>query len=161
MVAENYRNAFSEVSVILEHLRKEDYDKISDDMIQAIESNKNDDYVFTLEKDIELKDQNLMPETRAILFNLFYDYYADEKQKQIIQDIWRAQNRKEDIEKQGKYSLDVFKSKNNNKIDELLSEDNYSSVNNININTEVNQLVNKKENIFTKIVRKIKKLFIK
>ena len=161
MVAENYRNAFSEVSVILEHLRKEDYDKISDDMIQAIESNKNNDYVFTLEKDIELKDQNLMPETRAILFNLFYDYYADEKQKQIIQDIWRAQNRKEDIEKQGKYSLDVFKSKNNNKIDELLSEDNYSSVNNININTEVNQLVNKKENIFTKIVRKIKKLFIK
>lgn len=161
MVAENYRNAFSEVSVILEHLRKEDYDKISDDMIQAIESNKNNDYVFTLEKDIELKDQNLMPETRAILFNLFYGYYADEKQKQIIQDIWRAQNRKEDIEKQGKYSLDVFKSKNNNKIDELLSEDNYSSVNNININTEVNQLVNKKENIFTKIVRKIKKLFIK
>lgn len=161
MVAENYRNAFSEVSVILEHLRKEDYDKISDDMIQAIESNKNDDYVFTLEKDIELKDQNLMPETRAILFNLFYDYYADEKQKQIIQDIWRAQNRKEDIEKQGKYSLDVFKSKNNNKIDELLSEDNYSSVNNININTEVNQLVNKKENIFTKIISKIKKLFNK
>ena len=161
MVAENYRNAFSEVSVILEHLRKEDYDKISDDMIQAIESNKNNDYVFTLEKDIELKDQNLMPETRAILFNLFYGYYADEKQKQIIQDIWRAQNRKEDIEKQGKYSLDVFKSKNNNKIDELLSEDNYSSVNNININTEVNQLVNKKENIFTKIISKIKKLFNK
>ena len=161
MVAENYRNAFSEVSVILEHLRKEDYDKISDDMIQAIESNKNNDYVFTLEKDIELKDQNLMPETRAILFNLFYGYYADEKQKQIIQDIWRAQNRKEDIEKQGKYSLDVFKSNNNNKIDELLSEDNYSSVNNININTEVNQLVNKKENIFTKIISKIKKLFNK
>ena len=81
MVSEKYRNAFSEVSIILEHLRKEDYDKISKELIEAIEKNKNNEYKFSLQDDVELKDQNLMPETRAILFNLFYDYYADEKQK--------------------------------------------------------------------------------
>ena len=72
MVSEKYRNAFSEVSIILEHLRKEDYDKISKETIDAIENNKNRDYEFFLKENVELKDQNLMPEQfYSIYFMIF------------------------------------------------------------------------------------------
>ena len=84
MISENYRNAFQEVYIILEHLRKEDYDKISGDLIKAINENKNNDYFFELENGIELKKQNLMPETRAILFNIFRDYLCTSKQRIAI-----------------------------------------------------------------------------
>ena len=149
MVSEKYRNAFSEVSIILEHLRKEDYNKISKETIDAIEKNKNNDYEFVLQDNVELKDQNLMPETRAILFNLFYDFYADNKQKSIIHDIWRAERRKEELEKQGKYDVDVFK--NNN-----------SSNNEIVFQTDQVALTTKEnDNILIRIFNKIKNIFRK
>jgi len=153
MISENYRNAFQEVYIILENLRKEDYDKISNKTIEALKENKNNDYFFELENGIELKNQNLMPETRAILFNLFYDYYADEKQKAIIQDIWNAQNRKEDLEKQGKFDVDVFKNetnKNENNKDDLSSSNALDDD-----KIEENKITVKKENIIRKIINKI------
>ena len=168
-VSQIYKNAFTEVSVILEHLRKEDYDKISGDLIKAINENKNNDYFFELENGIELKKQNLMPETRAILFNIFYDYYADEKQKAIIQDIWNAQNRKEDLEKQGKFDVDVFKNENNknenNKNENIKNENNKNDLSSSNVldddKMEENKITVKKENIIRKIINKIKSIFKK
>jgi len=160
MVSEKYRNAFSEVSIILEHLRKEDYDKISKELIEAIEKNKNNEYKFALQDDVELKDQNLMPETRAILFNLFYDYYADEKQKAIIQDIWRAQSRKEDIEKQGKYDIDVFKDNRNNSSIEESETTAENTEENIE-NGDNNKIAVKKESIIISIFKRIINLFKK
>ena len=160
MVSEKYRNAFSEVSIILEHLRKEDYDKISKELIEAIEKNKNNEYKFALQDDVELKDQNLMPETRAILFNLFYDYYADEKQKAIIQDIWRTQSRKEDIEKQGKYDIDVFKDNRNNSSIEESETTAENTEENIE-NGDNNKIAVKKESIIISIFKRIINLFKK
>ena len=158
MISENYRNAFQEVYIILENLRKEDYDKISNKTIEALKENKNNDYFFELENGIELKKQNLMPETRAILFNIFYDYYADEKQKAIIQDIWNAQNRKEDLEKQGKFDVDVFKNENN-KNETIKNENNKNDLSNSNAldddKMEENKITVKKENIIRKIINKI------
>ena len=146
MVSEKYRNAFSEVSIILEHLRKEDYDKISKETIDAIENNKNRDYEFFLKENVELKDQNLMPETRAILFNLFYDFYADEKQKSLIHDIWRAERRKDELEKQGKYDINVFKDNNSSNDKEEVQSDSVA-------------LTKKDCNIFIKILNKLKSIF--
>ncbi len=160
MVSEKYRNAFSEVSIILEHLRKEDYDKISKELIEAIEKNKNNEYKFALQDDVELKDQNLMPETRAILFNLFYDYYADEKQKAIIQDIWRTQSRKEDIEKQGKYDIDVFKDNRNKSSIEESETTAENTEENIE-NGDNNKIAVKKESIIISIFKRIINLFKK
>ena len=160
MISEKYRNAFSEVSIILEHLRKEDYDKISKELIEAIEENKNNEYKFVLQQNVELKDQNLMPETRAILFNLFYDYYADEKQKAIIQDIWRVQDRKDDLEKQGKYDIDVFKDNRNKSSIEESETTAENTEENIE-NGDNNKIAVKKESIIISIFKRIINLFKK
>lgn len=150
-ISQNYKNAFSEVYEILEHLNKDDYEKISKEFLEAIKTNRNEDYVFSLKTNVELKDQDLMPETRAILFNLFYDYYADEKQKQIIQDIWNTQKRKEDIEKQAKYDVDVFKS-------EKEKTENYEVSHSLENNGSTEMIISNKENFFTRIINKIKRI---
>ena len=77
MTVDIYKNAYKEVFVILQKLVEEDYNKIPQNMIEGFEKNKNDEYEFILDKELELKNQNLLPETRAILYNLFRDYLSD------------------------------------------------------------------------------------
>ena len=71
-----YKNAYTEVYEIIEQLNEEEYNKIPSEVIKAIEENRNTEYEFELDEDIELKDQELLPETKAILFNLFRDYLS-------------------------------------------------------------------------------------
>ena len=79
-----YKNAYTEVYEIIEQLNEEEYSKIPPQVIKAIEENRNTEYEFELEEDIELKDQELLPETKAILFNLFRDYLSTPEQKEKI-----------------------------------------------------------------------------
>ena len=143
MIDVRYRNAFSEVYEILKYLREEDCKKIPRDVIEVIEENRNIDYVYRLKDNIELKDQELLPETRAILFNFFQDYFATERQKRVIYE-W---NRKEYIEaerlKSERYSTDVFQ---NSKKE--------TPVNNKKENVE---MIEYKETFFSNIINKIKK----
>ena len=71
----NYNDACMEVSTILSFLNIEEYNKIPKDVIEVIERNKNTEYIFEIDEDIELREQNLLKETKAILFNLFRDYF--------------------------------------------------------------------------------------
>ena len=76
-----YKNAYTEVYEIIKQLDEEEYNKIPSEVIKAIEENRNTEYEFDLDEDIELKDQELLPETKAILFNLFRDYLSTAEQK--------------------------------------------------------------------------------
>ena len=69
----NRRNAYTEVYTILQDLDDEEYNKIPLEVIKAIEENRNLEYDFELDDDLELKEQTLLPQTKAILFNLFRD----------------------------------------------------------------------------------------
>ena len=79
-----YKNAYTEVYEIIKQLDEEEYNKIPSEVIKAIEENRNTEYEFDLDEDIELKDQELLPETKAILFNLFRDYLSTAEQKEKI-----------------------------------------------------------------------------
>ena len=46
--------------------------------------NMNQEYEFYLDGELELKDQLMLPETKAILFNLFRDYLSTQEQKEKI-----------------------------------------------------------------------------
>lgn len=119
-----FANGYAEAYVILNNLVEEDYDKIPPKVIQAIEENRNKDYIFELYDDIDLKDQILLPETKAILFNLFRDYLATPEQKEKIIRMQNEERRKLEVEKQKEYSVDIFqKQQNENQtIDEALRE---------------------------------------
>ena len=62
----NYNEACAEVSTILSYLNKNEYDKIPSNVIEVIEKNKNKDYIFEFDESVELREQKLLEETRAI-----------------------------------------------------------------------------------------------
>ena len=108
----NYNNACTEVITILNYLEKEDYKKIPMDLIQALEHNKNNNYKFEFDWEISIKEQNLMRETKAILFNIFRDYLATKEQKQIIIQMQQNEREKKDKEKRDLYNINVFEKNN-------------------------------------------------
>lgn len=144
----NYNNACTEVYAILNDLVEEDYNKIPSEVITAIKENRNTDYVFELDYDIDLKDNILLKETRAILFNLYRDYLTTPDQKEKIVKMQNEERQKLELKKQEKYdSNNIF---NNANKPEEKAENETAAL------TEV-----KKESFITKLLNKIKKLFKK
>ena len=143
----NRKNAYAEVYTILQELNEEEYNKIPPEVIKTIEANRNEDYEYELDDELELKDQPMLPETKAILFNLFRDYLATPEQKAKIIRMQNEARQKNELKKQQMYNTDVFA----NKPKENLAEN----------NNEIMQIVEYKESIFKRILNKIKSFFIK
>ena len=138
-----YKNAYTEVYEIIEQLNEEEYNKIPSEVIKAIEENRNTEYEFELDEDIELKDQELLPETKAILFNLFRDYLSTPEQKEKIIKMQAEERLKNEQKKQEQYNSDVFVNKQKKQP----------------IKEEHTELIEYKENIFKRILNKIRQFF--
>ena len=143
----NRKNAYTEVYTILQELNEEEYNKIPPEVLKTIEANRNREYEYELDDELELKEQPMLPETKAILFNLFRDYLATPEQKAKIIRMQNEARQKNELKKQQMYNTDVFADKPN----ESLTEN----------NNEIMQIVEYKESIFKRILNKIKSFFIK
>ena len=148
----NRKNAYTEVYTILEDLNEEEYKKIPPEVIDTIRLNRNEEYFYELDEDLELKEQPMLPETKAILFNLFRDYLSTQEQKAKIIRMQNEERQKNELKKQKQYKTDVFENKQRRNIEQI--EDNKEK------STETN-LVIYKENIFKRILNKIKRFFIR
>jgi len=143
----NRKNAYKEVYTILQELNEEEYNKIPPEIIEAIRANMNEEYDYELDEALELKDHQMLPQTKAILFNLFRDYLATPEQKEKIIRMQNEEREKIELRKQQQYSTDVFERK--------------QTKNTKQNQQETKQLIEYKENIFKKILNKIIKFFIK
>ena len=143
----NRKNAYTEVYTILQELNEEEYDKIPPEVVEAIKVNRNIEYEYELDDELELKEQPMLPETKAILFNLFRDYLATPEQKVKIIKMQNEARQKSELRKQQRYNTDVFANK--------------QSKNAVQQKKEKMQMVEYKENIFKRILSKIKKYFIR
>ena len=104
----NRRNAYTEVYTILQDLDEEEYKKIPPEVIKAIEKNRNLEYNIELDEDLELKEQSLLPQTKAILFNLFRDYLATPEQKEKIIKMQNEERAKIELKKKQMYNSEIF-----------------------------------------------------
>ena len=143
----NRKNAYAEVYTILQELNEEEYNKIPPEVIKTIEANRNEEYEYELDDELDLKDQPMLSETKAILFNLFRDYLATPEQKAKIIRMQNEARQKNELKKQQMYNTDVFA----NKPKENLTEN----------NNETTQIVEYRESILKRILNKIKSFFIK
>ena len=143
----NRKNAYTEVYTILQELNEEEYNKIPPEVIETIEANRDEDYEYELDDEVELKEQLMLPETKAILFNLFRDYLATPEQKAKIIRMQNEARQKNELKKQQMYNTDIFA----NKPKKNLAEN----------SNETMQIVEYKESIFKRILNKIKSFFIK
>lgn len=138
MINNTYAKAYTEILEIIKYFPKEEYSKIPIEKIHFYRKHMDKNYNFTINPEIDLSKQNISKEAKAIIVTLYRDYYATEKQKNLISQILDLNQKNEETEKRIKYNPDnIF---NNNK-----NEDN--KIQTLNTTT---QLVEYKENFFTK-----------
>lgn len=142
---EIYANAYQEVIEVLKYTKREDLIKIPKFKIDLYKKYMNKNNNFKIDKNKPLEEQNLSNEAKAILANLFKDYWAADYEKQRIEE-----KEKYDLEQiaKEKYSVDnLFKKKE-------VNQENAS-------NDDTNLEVIKEEKWYNKLFNKIKNLFYK
>jgi len=123
MINSTYAKAYTEVLEIIKYFPEEEYAKIPEEKIEFYKNNMDKDYVFSINPEIDLSEQNISPETNAIIINLFRDYFASETQKVKIKEILDLNQKREEEEKRQRYNPDdIFKKVNKNTDDTSLIE---------------------------------------
>ena len=141
----NYKKALVEVDAVLSCLDYNEYKKIPANIIDAIENNKDEEYTYDYDEELEYEDWSLMPETKAILYNIFKKYLATEEQRKYLQQKERLENYKIESEKIKKYnSENLFKKEK--EVKKVEQEEN-------------NELIVKRDSSFKRILKKLKSIF--
>lgn len=143
MIKTNYANAYKEVLVILDRLIKEDYNKIPKEYIEFLTANCNNDYEFYYDTSKTIEQQELLDDTKYILFGLFEKFGATDLQKEKIKAFRNKYYNQLEKEKSEKYNTYNIFNKKNNENEEVSN----------NLIIEV-----KKENLYQKIVNFIKRI---
>ena len=152
MVDAEYANAFYEVLEILKYIDIDDYEKISPDLIKTFQTYANWDWNFEYDVNKTLNEQNISKITKAIIANIFNDYWATPHQKEKIEAKEKYERKKREIELQEKYNLDnLFRHRTSN-IAQEKNED---------INSNTSMVKFKELKWYKKLFDKIKNLFRK
>ena len=146
MITKEYRVAYTEVIEILKYVPDEDVNKIPKEKLEFYKSNMDNEYNYKLDMTKEFEEQEMSDITKAILANIFRDYWASPYQKERIEVKERYDLEKLEQEKREKYNPDnLFKNKKEETV-----------IKNTNLPVEI-----KKETFFKKLISFIKKLFNK
>ncbi len=160
---ENFKKAYREVFEILKYMPEEDVKKIPNEIILTFKTKMDQNYKFEIDVSKELKEQNLLEETKDILANLARDYWATPEQKQRIIVIENKERRLIEEEKRKKYNPDNIFGNKENIVDSSLKQaenSNYKTdENEIKEDFESNIIIAK--NWKQKIIEFIKKIFKK
>ena len=124
----NYPKAYKEVIEILKYVPKESVVKIPQTMLDTFNAKMDNTYNFSIDINKSFEEQELLEETKAILANVFRDYWATPYQKERIQAKERYDRQINEEEKSAKYNNDIFKTRENNKTENKV-EDNTNSNN--------------------------------
>lgn len=145
-----YKRAYTEVIEIIKYFPNEEYAKIPLEKINYYKENMDKDYNFQINPNIELEKQNISKEANAILVTLFNDYFATDKQKEILNNLLKQNQQKLEKQKQEKYNPS-----------NLFMQSKIQQQNTVTLqkNNSENSLVEIKEKFFTKFINFIKNIF--
>lgn len=150
---DNYAKAYKEIIEILKYIPEESVNKIPREMIEMFKTKQLVTYDFKIDTEKKFEEQELLEETKAILANIFRDYWATDYQKAKI--IEKENQDREECERQKRERYnpnEIFKNKQQDiNVQKNLNE-NYNSK----LPIEV-----QKQNIFQKLIVFIKKILQK
>lgn len=150
---DNYAKAYKEIIEILKYIPEESVNKIPREMIEMFKTKQLVTYDFKIDTEKTFEEQELLEETKAILANIFRDYWATDYQKAKI--IEKENQDREECERQKRERYnpnEIFKNKQQDiNVQKNLNE-NYNSKLPIEI---------QKQNIFQKLIVFIKKILQK
>ena len=150
-----YANAYTEVLDILRYISKEDYEKIPKSKIKVFEQNSNKNYSFKYDVDKTLEEQNVSEIAKMIIAILCRDYWTTNEQRYII--IKKQREAREEQERQIRERIEQNKKI---KEDSLKVIDVSSDLDlDLDYARGTNLEIYKEENIFKRIISKIKEIF--
>lgn len=146
-----YKKAYVELYEIIKVLPKKEKEKIPIVVLKNLEDNMDKEYNFTLDTEKSILNQHYKDETKALFVELYERYLAEDDEK----DFWKKYDKvclnMIEEEKQKKYDVEnIFSNRNIDK-EKTTEEEN---INNSNLPIEIN-----KENIITKFIKFMKKIF--
>lgn len=110
---ERYKNALAEVDMILNYADEESLNKIPESLKKFVKENKSD-YIAKIDPEKDLKEQNLLYETKVVLSVLYRDYWASEEERKQLIEYDKKELKKQEDKKRETYNVnDLFKNKNN------------------------------------------------
>lgn len=150
-----YANAYTEVLDILKYISKEDYEKIPKSKIKVFEENSNKNYSFKYDVDKTLEEQNVSEIAKMIIAILCRDYWTTNEQRYII-----IKKQREAREEQERQIRERIEQNRQIKEDSLKVIDVSSDLDlDLDYSRGTNLEVYKEDNIFKRIISKIKEIF--
>ena len=155
MVDIQYANAYTEVLDILKYISKEDYEKIPKSKIKVFEENSNKNYSFKYDVDKTLEEQNVSEIAKMIIAILCRDYWTTNEQRYII-----IKKQREAREEQERQIRERIEQNRQIKEDSLKVIDVSSDLDlDLDYSRGTNLEIYKEDNIFKRIISKIKEIF--
>ena len=154
---QDYAKAYTELLEILKYFSKESLEKLPKENIEMYNLEKDKNYNFTYNKQLELDEQNVSKLTIILIANLYIQYLASEEERNKIKE--RDKKELELIENQKRQMYNPDKIFENRK--EATYKYNVEDVSKIKQDENISLPIVKKQNIFTKIIEKIKLKFSK
>ena len=150
-----YANAYTEVLDILRYISKEDYEKIPKSKIKVFEQNSNKNYSFKYDVDKTLEEQNVSEIAKMIIAILCRDYWTTNEQRYVI-----IKKQREAREEQERQIRERIEQNRQIKEDSLKVIDVSSDLDlDLDYARGTNLEIYKEENIFKRIISKIREIF--
>lgn len=112
-----YEKCLVEVDEVLNHLSKEELNKIPEDVLKGIKKHKDKEYMWKYDESKRLEEQRFDRNTIVILSYINMEYLLSKEQKDLMEKIHELNEQNFANEIQEKYdSKDLFKNKNKTNI---------------------------------------------
>ena len=147
MVSAAYANAMAETLWYLRGIRKEDVNKIPTSVINYLIKYSNKDYKCNFDYNASMEDMHLLDETKVLITSICYSYWCnDEIEKAKLREILQKNEKAYDIWQRELYDPNkIFEKNNQSQVDKAKEEQALA--------------IKQKENLFTKMINRIRRLF--
>lgn len=141
----NYIKAYTEVNCLLDYLPKSYIDKIPNKLIELIKNQSDKKYYIAIDKNKSLLEQNFSSKTKDLIAVIKYNYWSNNEEKERLKKLFCENEYKYQKDQEKKYNTNnIFNRKETNIIKNLETE---------------KKIIKYKENIFKRILTKIKNIF--
>lgn len=82
-ITSQYRKAFAELEILLENLDSDQKKMIPQELIENFSREKDPEYKFIYNKSKDLLKQDILPQTKALLLELYEQYIAEDEDKKM------------------------------------------------------------------------------
>ena len=78
-----YKKAYVELLELIKNLSKQEQNKIPKQIIDYLEKNKDTNYIFRIDENKEILEQEYMVETKALIVKLYEKFLVLENEKEL------------------------------------------------------------------------------